>query len=214
MNSCKYCGNELTKKQLRFCNHSCSAKYNNSKRAERGWTHSPEAIERLRISGKHAATLWENCIKDKETFEKWKSSLRAAWKKKYEDMPFEELSFGKKRSRVIEEQKNSCADCGISEWKSLPINLEIDHKDGNRKNDARENLWALCPNCHSTTETWRGRNINSNKKKVSDAELILALETESSIKKALSSVGLAAKGGNYVRAKALLENISWSGQRA
>jgi 5-methylcytosine-specific restriction endonuclease McrA len=144
-----------------------------------------------------------------ESLERWKLSIKKSYEEKYISKSFDELSIWQKRRRVIEEQKGCCADCGISEWKSLPINLEVYHKDGNTDNNDRENLRALCPNCHSTTETWRGRNKPSlnGANKVSDIELIDALNTESTIRKALLKVGLAAKGKNYSRAKKLKENL-------
>jgi 5-methylcytosine-specific restriction endonuclease McrA len=145
-----------------------------------------------------------------ESLERWKLSIKKAYEKKYISKSFDELSVWQRRRRVIEEQNGCCADCGLAEWKSLPINLEVDHKDGNTDNNSRENLWALCPNCHSTTETWRGRNKPSfnGYNRVSDSELIDALNTESTIRKALLKVGLAAKGKNYSRAKKLKETMN------
>lgn len=144
-----------------------------------------------------------------ESLERWKLSIKQAYKEKYISKSFDELSVWQKRRRLIEEQNGCCADCGISEWKSQPISLEVDHKDGNTDNNTRENLWAICPNCHSTTETWRGRNKPSlnGSIKVSDVELLEALNTEPTIRKALLKVGLAAKGNNYSRAKQLKESL-------
>ena len=90
-----------------------------------------------------------------------------------------------------------------------PITLELDHKDGNNENNARENLEALCPNCHSTTETWRGRNkpYRNGISKVSDEDLIQCIKTTTSLRQALLKAGLAAKGGNYRRVKELSERI-------
>ncbi|MFD7627841.1 HNH endonuclease [Streptomyces sp. NPDC059851] len=51
-----------------------------------------------------------------------------------------------------------CADCGIGAvWLGEPLALEVDHIDGDWRNNRRENLRFLCPNCHSTTDTYRGR---------------------------------------------------------
>jgi hypothetical protein len=54
------------------------------------------------------------------------------------------------------------------------------------------------------TDTYKGRNKNSGKTKVSDKELLTALKECSSIRQALQKVGLAAKGGNYERAKSCM----------
>ena len=92
---------------------------------------------------------------------------------------FDDLGFDNKRRRVIEEQNYCCIKCGISEWFGIKISLEIDHKDGINDNNKRENLEALCPNCHSLTDTWRGRNKSNinGVVKVSDQELLDYLKT-------------------------------------
>ena len=35
---------------------------------------------------------------------------------------------------------------------------QIDHIDGNNHTHIKSNLRLLCPNCHSQTDTWCGRN--------------------------------------------------------
>ncbi|MEU5134905.1 MULTISPECIES: HNH endonuclease signature motif containing protein [Streptomyces] len=51
-----------------------------------------------------------------------------------------------------------CALCGTGPvWRGRPLPLEVDHIDGNWRNNLQQNLRLLCPNCHSTTDTYRGR---------------------------------------------------------
>jgi hypothetical protein len=66
----------------------------------------------------------------------------------------------KLRNRLIKEgiKENKCEICGISEWNNKAINCQLDHIDGNNSNHRLENLRLICPNCHSQTDTYCGKN--------------------------------------------------------
>ncbi|MGH7716883.1 MAG: HNH endonuclease signature motif containing protein [Vulcanimicrobiaceae bacterium] len=59
--------------------------------------------------------------------------------------------------------KNECSECGLSEWRSKPLSIQIDHVNGIREDNRIENLRMLCPNCHSQTDTFASRNRNRQK---------------------------------------------------
>lgn len=56
--------------------------------------------------------------------------------------------------------KDECILCGTGpEWLGLPLTLQLDHINGDNRDNRLENLRVLCPNCHSQTATWGGRNV-------------------------------------------------------
>lgn len=71
-----------------------------------------------------------------------------------------EYQANKLRKRLFDEKykKENCEVCGIENWLGKRISLELDHIDGNRYNHSLENLRIICPNCHSQTPTYRGKN--------------------------------------------------------
>lgn len=53
-----------------------------------------------------------------------------------------------------------CAECGIDgSWRGRPLILHVDHINGQYWDCRPDNLRFLCPNCHSQTPTWCGRNL-------------------------------------------------------
>ncbi|MFJ3535221.1 HNH endonuclease signature motif containing protein [Streptomyces sp. NPDC090109] len=75
-------------------------------------------------------------------------------------VPSERLAWAMVESGV----QRQCARCGNEGmWRGHPLALEIDHIDGDWRNNRIENLRFLCPNCHSATDDYRGRAKGRNR---------------------------------------------------
>lgn len=60
---------------------------------------------------------------------------------------------------LLEYKCSFCNNNGV--WFNKKLTLELDHIDGDKTNNLLENLRFLCPNCHSQTKTYKGKNINN-----------------------------------------------------
>jgi len=86
-----------------------------------------------------------------------------------QSMPLGKLLVHHPRSRrninlrllAAEIKEARCEECGISEWRDQPLSLELHHRNGERHDNRLENLALLCPNCHSQTDTWGGKNVTA-----------------------------------------------------
>ncbi len=66
------------------------------------------------------------------------------------------------KKRLVSENilENKCSECSIYDvWNNKPISLQLDHINGIRNDNRIKNLRLLCPNCHSQTHTFSGRNL-------------------------------------------------------
>lgn len=55
--------------------------------------------------------------------------------------------------------REQCSRCGLTAWRGKPLIIHLDHINGVRNDWRLENLRMLCPNCHSQTPTFSGRNV-------------------------------------------------------
>ena len=55
-------------------------------------------------------------------------------------------------------KQRRCECCGLTEWQGQPIALELHHINAIRDDQRLENLQLLCPNCHTLTDNYRGKN--------------------------------------------------------
>ena len=141
---CLYCGKVIEggDKRKNFCNNSCAASYNNTKRQL-----SEETKEKISLKLKKKYTCEE-----KEKYNKKKSTKK----------------INRLKDRLINSglKENKCEVCGITEWQNKPIVLQLHHINGNHKDNNIENLQILCPNCHSQTDNYCSKNRKKEKIKI------------------------------------------------
>jgi len=98
----------------------------------------------------------------------WETDERVRNGAKKRARPLQEILEGKHphvqsnslKCRMLKEGlvENRCSACGIDEWMGQAIVCELDHINGDRHDHRLENLRLLCPNCHSQTPTYCGKN--------------------------------------------------------
>lgn len=82
------------------------------------------------------------------------------------EMPIDQLLSGSRRDRGHVKRRllkaglltEQCRQCGLTDWRERPLALELHHINGNGRDNRLQNLALLCPNCHSQTDSWGGRN--------------------------------------------------------
>lgn len=157
--NCERCGKEHdgTYGTGRFCSRSCA----NARR------HSEETKNKIRAGfnrwkDANPEKFLENCRRGarlcREVLSTYSKQRHEDSIKRLLDTSNETLSRDRLRLKLLITRGGKCERCGISEWMGSPISLEVDHKDGDHYNNSDENLVLLCPNCHSQTPTFRGRN--------------------------------------------------------
>jgi 5-methylcytosine-specific restriction endonuclease McrA len=100
-----------------------------------------------------------------------KATRRGAIKPRTFGMSIPELLSSQKRNRShlkgrllrAKLLQNRCQECGLVDWRGRRLTMHLDHINGVKNDNRLENLRMLCPNCHSQTPTYSGRNVGSKR---------------------------------------------------
>lgn len=167
---CKQCDKviDYNNRRKSFCNSSCSATFNNLMRSTKIRKEPTQYKEkRLPVSwnclycntehttvawriGKYCNTDCQHNYEYTQRIQNWLVYNQKAGK-------------GVMKRYLSETYGYKCAVCGISEWNNKRLVLELEHIDGNSENNTLENLCLICPNCHSQTDTYKGKNVGQGR---------------------------------------------------
>lgn len=136
-----------------FCSKSCSATYNNSYRSRK----DRRPIFKCISCGIEQKSTHSNQKYCNQTCQHSYQAKEKAF----------QLESGANLSHKVCKnywlsKDSSCSCCGLSTWNNLPINLELDHINGDGTNNTLSNTRLLCPNCHSQTDTYKSKNAKNN----------------------------------------------------
>jgi 5-methylcytosine-specific restriction endonuclease McrA len=101
-------------------------------------------------------------------FSQTKAAKEVATKYKIEDILVENSTYKNisrlkvrlVREKILEYKCELCGNRGI--WLGSELQLQLDHINGKHDDHRIENLRFLCPNCHSQTDNFSGKNKNKD----------------------------------------------------
>lgn len=101
------------------------------------------------------------------------------------------------KARLIEEglKEKKCEHCQRTHYSGEEIPLELNHKNGDHFDNSKENIEIICPNCHSLTPTFAGRNRKCNIK-YSSADVVRAVLESTNVTQALKKLGYSDFDGD------------------
>jgi 5-methylcytosine-specific restriction endonuclease McrA len=185
----------------RFCGPKCSRSFSTqNKRTEINKKISKKLAGRKYPGRGNRNRVFTNVDRLKAT-----ATKKLKREARYGLMSFLELPRIQKRLIIFNEQSKSCLHCNLDKWLDEPITLKLDHINGNNKDNKRENLRLLCPNCHSKTPTWRkGSGIIV----ASDQEIISVANNSSSINEILKHFELPWGSNRRIKRVLIKHNLA------
>jgi RNA polymerase subunit RPABC4/transcription elongation factor Spt4 len=142
----------------RFCSNRCARGFSTKgKRAEINEKVS-DSLKGRNVGGIGFTKGHQLCTP--EARERALATQRRNWETSVLECDFSELTTKKQRKfRLMYEQNQICDICGMTnEWNGSPIVFHLDHINGVHEDNNRDNVRLICPNCHSQTPTYAGRN--------------------------------------------------------
>lgn len=194
-NTCMLCGSPLPwdKRNNKFCNGTCFARYNNRNRVPCVGTCSKCGNEFESTSGNRR--LCDRCsnkvqhnvvctycgkVEVKSYSSKFcsiKCQQDFAWQQRKKEIEKSgsfserrcasangETNLREARRYLIEKFGHKCSICGLSEWMGQPIPLVVDHIDGNPTNHKVCNFRLVCGNCDMQLPTYKAKNKGNGRK--------------------------------------------------
>lgn|SRR5208282_3721698 len=202
---CEKCGKDHDGSYAsgRFCSALCARGFSTAEKREKINRKVSETLK-----AQHLNEGWRYLLSPEER-QRQTAAQKATKLQQLLDADWSTLSVGRKNRRVVIEQDNKCLHCGIDSWRGESLTIQVDHADGDSSNNVRENLRGLCPNCHSQTPTYCGKNRGKHRRKgdyeITDERMLVALLETRSVAAALESLGKKRDGYNYRRCKQLLK---------
>lgn len=151
-NTCPECNavisyEDKTKKKKKFCNSSCSAKYNNRKPIifTICCICKVAYIKQRASTGDYCSAI---CLGQ---YKREKCQLEYLLGERI-------LAPSKLKILVIDINGHLCSICGLTHWCGKPVPLVMDHIDGNSNNNKFYNLRLVCGNCDMQLPTYKSKN--------------------------------------------------------
>jgi len=109
--------------------------------------------ESNKLAAKNRDDSWYEKVAQSNRSAERIAKVKKQWfeKRNYENVHWTTLR------KYLKEDVGHCECCGLDSWMDKVIPLEVHHKNGNNKDNTRENLVVLCCNCHAQTDNWKGR---------------------------------------------------------
>lgn len=153
---CKNCNKEMDyeKRNNVFCDSSCAATYNNigKSRSKKPIIECLTCKKPFRYSHHSKNMYCSNACQQvnsrNQRIEKWLATGA-----------FDAINVpGWAKNYIRTQRGDKCQVCSTEYWNGVKLPLECDHVDGNASNNHIDNLRLICPNCHSLTSSFKGKN--------------------------------------------------------